>query len=74
MLVGNEAAKKLLNRGKYGLLYYRDRLIVPECLVDCVLRFAHDNNGHIGLENTRKMLERKVIWGTFAVDTQRHVT
>ena len=46
---------------------------IPECLVDCVLRFSHDNNGHIGLEATRKTLERRVIWGTFAVDTQRHI-
>ena len=73
-LVGNEAAKKLLSRGRYGLLNYRDRLVVPECLVDFVLRFAYDNNGHIDLEVTRKMLESRVIWGIFAVDTQRHVT
>ena len=47
--------------------------MVPECLVACVLRFAHDNNDHIGLEATRKILERKVIRERFAVDTQRHV-
>ena len=62
-LAGNEVAKKLLSRGKYGLLYYKDRLVVPECLIDCVLRFSHDNNGHIGLEATWKMLERRLIWG-----------
>ena len=62
---------------KDGILYYCDRLLVPDVSSRQAILFAcHDSlfAGHMGFDKTLDLISRNFYWPTMRLDTIAHVT
>ncbi|KAL3220845.1 hypothetical protein MRX96_005282 [Rhipicephalus microplus] len=51
----------------------RRRVIIPAALRSSVMIVFHDNNGHIGVEETRDLIQRKYWWPLMRKDIREYV-
>ncbi|KAL3182220.1 hypothetical protein MRX96_007423 [Rhipicephalus microplus] len=60
--------KKSLEGGRV-----RRRVIIPAALRSSVMIVFHDNNGHLGVEKTRDLIQRKYWWPSMRKDRREYV-
>ncbi|KAL3248810.1 hypothetical protein MRX96_056350 [Rhipicephalus microplus] len=60
--------KKSLEGGRV-----RWRVIIPAALRSSVVIVFHDNNGHLGVEKTRDLIQRKYWWPSMRKDIREYV-
>ncbi|KAL3203294.1 hypothetical protein MRX96_053258 [Rhipicephalus microplus] len=60
--------KKSLEGGRV-----RRRVIIPAALRSSVMIVFHDNNGHLGVEKTRDLIQRKYWWPSMRKDIREYV-
>ncbi|KAL3204195.1 hypothetical protein MRX96_041367 [Rhipicephalus microplus] len=60
--------KKSLEGGRV-----RRRVIIPAALRSSVMIIFHDNNGHLGVEKTRDLIQRKYWWPSMRKDIREYV-
>ena len=68
---------------KNGLLYRRENLknhqelvaqfVLPKKFVHKVILACHDDNGHLGVEQTLGLLQGRFFWPKMAADVQTHI-
>ena len=68
---------------KDGLLYRKANLknhqelvvqfVLPKKFVHKVILACHDDNGHLGMERTLRLLQERFFWPKMAVDIQTHI-
>ena len=68
---------------KDGLLYRRANLknhlelvvqfVLPKKFVQKVILACHDDNGHLGVEQTLRLLQERFFWPKMAADVQTHI-
>ena len=58
---------------KEGILFYKNRVMVPEKIVPLILHLVHDCMGHFGIEKTIKRVATKYFWLNLDNDVQNWV-
>ncbi|KAL3199705.1 hypothetical protein MRX96_043840 [Rhipicephalus microplus] len=60
--------KKSLEGGRV-----RQRVIIPAAIRSSVMIVSHDSNGHLGVEKTRDLIQRKYWWPSMRKDIREYV-
>ncbi|KAK8779210.1 hypothetical protein V5799_019450 [Amblyomma americanum] len=60
--------KKSIERGRVCR-----RVVVPAALRSSVMAVFHDDNGHLGSEKTKTLVQRKYWWPSIAKDIRRYI-
>ena len=66
-----------------GLLYQRvtlknhqgpiSQFVIPKCFIHKVILACHDDNGHLGMETTLRLLQERFFWPKMADDLPIHI-
>ena len=49
------------------------QFVLPKRFISKVILACHDDNGHLGVERTLRLLQEKVFWPKMAEDVQTHI-